>query len=171
MIFACRNYFIPFCFVVFTLLACSRSPVVPAGEAPASTGTDLSYSLVGMWQMNTLVVGIDTIQNSATSGVLEISPDNWNERLKMQPIQTLFSSNKTYISAYCSEEGKIIHFATGRWEVEKNQLKIHQLFPSDKQMNYRIDLTDGCAQLRSHLDFDGDGKTDDMLYYEMKRVG
>ena len=123
-----------------------------------------------MWQMNSLVIGVDTIHNSETSAVLEITPDNWKEKLKLQPIQTLFSPNKTYISAYCSEEGKIIRFTTGRWEVEKNQLKIHQLFPSDKQMNYRIDLSDGCAQLRSKLDFDRDGKSDDMLYYEMKRV-
>ena len=123
-----------------------------------------------MWQMNSLVVGIDTIQNSETSCVLQIGKEDWNEKLKLQPIQTLFSPNKTYISAYCTDEGKIIRFTTGRWEMEKNQLKIHQLFPIEKQMNYRIDLSDGSAQLRSHLDFDGDGKTDDMFYCEMKKV-
>jgi hypothetical protein len=169
MVFTFRKYSIPACFVLFTLFACSRSPVAPTNEE-ASTGSDLKNSLVGMWQMNSLVIGVDTINNSDISGVLEIREDNWNEKLKMQPIQTLFSPNKTYISAYRSEEGKIIRFTTGRWDVDKNQLKIHQLFPSDKQMNYRINLSDGCAELRSKLDFDGDGKNDDLLYYQMKRV-
>jgi hypothetical protein len=157
--------------MVFTLFACSRSPVSPTVGESSATATDFKTSLVGMWQMNSLVVDFDTIHNSEMSAVLSIDKDSWNEKLKLQPIQTLFSPNKTYISAYCTDEGKIIRFTTGRWEVEKNQLKIHQLFPSDKQMNYRIDLSDGCAQLRSKLDFDGDGKSDDLFFCEMKKVG
>ncbi len=173
MIFSLKKYSIPFCFLLFTLLACSRAPVMPMNEAcsETGTGTDLQNSLVGMWQMNSLLVGIDTIYNSETSVILQIAQDEWKEKLKLQPIQTLFSPNKTYISAYCTSEGKIIRFTTGRWNVEKNQLKIHQLFPNDQQMNYRIDLSDGCAELRSKLDFDGDGKSDDLLYYQMKKVG
>ena len=171
MIFSIRKYFVPFTFLLFTLFACSRTPVAPAHEEPSAAGTDIKSSLVGMWQMNSLVVGFDTIHNTQMSCVLQIDCDQWKEKLKLQPIQTLFSPNKTYISAYCTDEGKIIRFTTGRWEVEKNQLKIHQLFPSDKQMNYRIDLTDGCAQLRSKMDFDEDGNTDDLFYCQMKRVG
>jgi hypothetical protein len=172
MILPVRNYFVPLTFLVFALFACSRAPVVPpAQEESAASGTALKNSLVGMWQMNSLVIGFDTIHNTQTSCVLQIGADEWNEKLKLQPIQTLFSPNKTYISAYCTDEGKIIRFTTGKWEVEKNQLKIHQLFPSDKQMNYRIDVSDGCAQLRSKMDFDEDGKSDDLFYCEMKKVG
>ncbi len=166
-----RKYFVPLCLVVFFQLSCSRPPVPAAPDESYIAPGDLKCSIVGMWESDALVVGIDTVHNSQTSVVLSVTSDEWKKKLKIQPVQTIFNPNKTYISAYTSIDGQLIKFTAGRWDVEKNNLSIHQLFPSDREMNYRIDLTCGAAELRSTLDFDGDGKDDDLYYCQMKKVG
>ena len=166
-----RRWFVPFCILLLLTLSCSRTPLAPAKETSDIASGDVKNSLVGTWWSDEIVVGIDTINNSGNSVVLQINKDGWSEKLNLRPIQTIFNSNKTYVSAYCTTEGKIIKVTVGKWTVDKNQLNIHQLFPSDQQMNYRIDLDSGYAQLRSQLDFDGDGKSDDMFYCQMKKVG
>ena len=166
-----RKYLVPLCLVLFFQLSCSRPPVPAAADDGYVNPNDLKCSLIGVWESDALVVGIDTIHNSETSVVLSISPDEWATKLKLQPIQTIFNPNKTYVSAYTSIDGKLLKVTAGKWDVEKNHLSIHQLFPDDKEMNYRIDLTAGTAELRSKLDFDGDGKDDDLYYCQMKKVG
>jgi len=155
---------------VLFLLSCSQPPVPEAGNESYNSGGDLRSSLIGTWQSDALVVGIDTMNNSDLNVVLEITKDEWCEKLKLQPIQTIFNANNTYVSAYVSTDGKLLKITAGKWDVGKNQLRIHQLFPIEKQMDYRIDLTAGSAELRSRLDFDGDGKNDDMLFCQMKKV-
>jgi len=150
--------------------SCSQSPLPPAVQASDVTSSDLKNSLVGTWWSDELIVGIDTINNSGTSVLLEINKDEWAEKLKMKPIQTIFNPNKTYVSAYCTDEGKIIRVTAGKWTVEKNQLNIHQLYPNDKEMKYRINVDSGYAELSTRLDFDGDGKTDDLYYCQMKKI-
>ena len=169
MIQSLKVYFFPCCIMLLLFLSCSQTPPTP--ETNTTALNDLKTSLVGTWWSDEIIVGIDTINNSGNSVVLEINKDEWREKLKMQPIQTVFNPNKTYVSAYCTTEGKIIRMTAGKWNVEKNQLKIHQLFPIDRQMQYRIDLTSGYAELRSKLDFDGDGKSDDLYYCQMKKIG
>ncbi|MCX6290463.1 MAG: hypothetical protein NT126_01710 [Bacteroidetes bacterium] len=165
-----RKYIFPLTIMLLFLLSCSKAPVPPASQDAIQADNDLQSSLVGMWRTDALVVGIDTIHNSDMSVILEVRSDEWVERMKMQPIQTIFNPNKTYISAYTNAEGKVIKVTAGKWSAAKNQLKIHQLFPNDQQMNYRVDLTAGSAELRSKLDFDGDGKDDDFFYCQMKKV-
>jgi hypothetical protein len=165
------KYTLPCCMILFIFFSCSRTPVPPPEMDTTSTDNGLKNSLVGMWQSDALVVGIDTINNSENSVILEVTKDQWTEKLRMQPIQTIFNSNNTYITAYTSSDGKLIKMTAGKWNMGKNQLKIHQLFPEERQMNYRIDFTAGCAELRSRLDFDNDGKEDDLFYCQMKRVG
>jgi hypothetical protein len=165
-----KKYFLPFGVVLLLFLSCSRAPVAPADENNWDPSFDPGNSLVGMWKSDAVVVGIDTIHNSPTSVILEVTRDEWSEKLNMQPVQTIFNPNKTYVSAYTTTDGKVIRVTAGKWDVGKNQLNIHQLFPSDKQMNYRIDFSDGFAELRSRLDFDGDGKKDDLFYCQMKKI-
>ncbi len=170
MIILFRKCFLPAFIAGLFMLSCSRTPVPPANEENFNAENELRNSMVGMWQSDALVVGIDTIHNSQMSVILEVTKDDWTKKLRMQPMQTIFNPNKTYISAYTSTDGKLIKMTAGKWDVGKNQLKIHQLFPDDKQMDYRIDFTAGVAELRSKLDFDGDGSNDDMFYCQMKKV-
>jgi hypothetical protein len=166
-----KKYFIPFVVVILLFLSCSKTPVPPVQENNCDPSAyDLGNSLVGMWKSDAVIVGIDTIHNSSTSVVLQVNKEEWNDRLHIQPVQTIFNPNKTYVSAYTTTDGKVIKVTAGKWDVGKNQLNIHQLFPNDKQMNYRIDLSDGFAELRSKLDFDGDGKQDDIFYCQMKKI-
>jgi len=156
--------------MVAFLFSCTQSPL-PAPEENSEVSSDLKNSLVGMWQAYDIIVGIDTIHNSGNSALLEVNNNDWRDKLKLRPIQTIFNANNTYVSAYCTDEGRLIRVTSGKWDMKKNQLNIHQLFPNDKEMNYRIELSAGVAQLRSKLDFDGDGKSDDMYYCQMKKVG
>ncbi len=165
-----KRSFLPGVIVLLFLFSCSRNPGPPPVEDGNTAENDLRNSLVGLWKSDALVVGIDTIHNTETSVILSVTKDEWTEKLKLQPVQTIFNQNKTYVSAYTSADGKLIRVTAGKWDVGKNQLKIHQLFPNDKQMDYRIDISDGFAELRSRLDFDGDGKNDDMFYCQMKKV-
>ena len=165
------RYVIPCSILLLLTLSCSQTPVPPAKETCVSPSSDLKNSLVGTWLSDEIIVGIDTINNSGNSVLLEINKEEYQEKLKLRPIQTVFHANKTYVSAYCTTEGKIIRVTAGKWTIEKNKLNIHQLFPSDQQLNYRIDLSAGYAQLRSQLDFDGDGNSDDMFYCQMKKIG
>jgi len=171
MILRIRNNFLPCCIMLLLCYSCSQSPLPPAVQEADNSIGDLKNSLVGTWWSDELIVGIDTINNSKTSVLLEIKKDEWEEKLNMKPIQTIFNPNKTYVSAYCNSEGKIIRVTAGKWTVEKNQLNIHQLFPNDKEMNYRINVDSGYAELRTKLDFDGDGKSDDLYYCQMKKIG
>jgi hypothetical protein len=166
-----KRSFFPCCVLVLLLLSCSQHPVAPAVFDDIKSDGDLKNTLVGTWISDAVVVGIDTINNTDLSVLVEINQGDWKEKLHLQPIQTIFNKNKTYVSAYCTTDGKIIRVTAGKWKMEKNRLNIHQLFPNDKQMNYRIDLEDGFAQLKSNLDFDGDGNNDDIFYCQMKKVG
>ena len=126
-----KNCFLPCCILFLLMLSCSQAPVLPAVDTTSCSSGDLKYSLVGTWWSDEIMVGIDTINNSGTSCLLEVNKDEWREKLKLLPVQTIFNSNKTYLSAYCTTEGKIVRVTAGTWNVEKKQLNLHQLFPTD----------------------------------------
>src|SRR5438105_32799 len=104
MISFLAKHFFPSFIILFLLFSCTQNPVPPASVESSNS----KNTLVGTWLTDEILIGIDTIHNSRTSVLLEIKKEEWREKLKLLPIQTIFNQNKTYVSAYSTIEGKII---------------------------------------------------------------
>ena len=71
--------------ILFLVLACNDDNKQASEQKPG-----LSDELTGEWRNTYLKVTMFTHNNTDTSSVLEVTEDNWEEKLKSRTIQTNF---------------------------------------------------------------------------------
>jgi hypothetical protein len=100
--------------------------------------------------------------------VIEADSSNWEDRLHIKPIRTRFQADGTYYSEYRNLQDSIVRRPSGTWTLKGDSLTISQLQPETVQMTFQLHIEKDIATFRVFIDFDGDGKTND-LYYGRQR--
>jgi len=146
-------------FAISAIFACS-SKQPPAKE-----------DLTGVWQNTLLDVQIKSYQGKADKdSAFVITKNNWEEKLKMKPIQTNYSTDSTWQSKYFDLSGKMSGTVSGKWWLKGDILWMHTLNPKDELNFYLCEVNGNKASFKTTIDWDSDGVADDLYYGEQERV-
>lgn len=144
---------------ISTLLACNST------QAPQQN------DLIGSWQNTLLDVKMKSFNGieGKDSSVL-VNKQNWEQKLQMKPIQTIYSTDSTWQSDYTCLEDKLISSVSGKWWIKGDTLWMHTLKPKDELNFYVFTVRENKVTFKTTVDWDSDGIADDVYYGEQERV-
>ncbi len=149
-------------FVLMTsFFACNFSkPTEPSQEE------SLSETIEGKWSNIDLSVIIQTQNNKDTSVTFKVEPGEWEQILQIKPILTEYYEDGSYRSEYRNLNDSLIRVAQGTWEMVGDSLQL-----SEEQVAtlYYIRILGDTATFTAYLDWDQDGKQDDLYQGRQKR--
>ncbi|MGZ3885104.1 MAG: hypothetical protein ACXVPQ_07670 [Bacteroidia bacterium] len=123
---------------------------------------DLRRQLIGEWRNVTLHVDVITANGTDKNTVWESNEGNWEERLHIKPIRTFFKDDNTFYSEYYNLKDSLIYRPTGKWDLKGNKLTFYYLKPKADTLYFTLSITNGIATFKGKLDWDEDGKKDDL---------
>lgn len=121
----------------------------------------LAKALIGEWR--NIYVKIDIKDK-----VMEADSSNWESRLHIKPIRTYFNKDGSYRSEYRNLQDSIVRVSSGIWDLEGDSLVMNETAPEVSLMRLRLQIENDVATFTGLIDFDGDGKADN-LYYGRQR--
>lgn len=121
--------------------------------------TETEKKLTGQWESLSIKVEINS--GDKATRMLEVSRDNWEEKLKIQPIITVYKADSTYSSEYKDLEGKTITTNKGTWLIKNKNLVMKESEPRKETFKYSVEFTGDTVLLKGEIDWDLDGKKDD----------
>ena len=118
--------------------------------------------MFGEWNNLSIRVNIETKMNTDSNEVLTVEQAEWEQRLKIKPIRTYLRADSTWNSAHYNLNDSLIYNPSGKWWIDNDSLIMVQTFPSIDTSSYLIKLSKDTASFTSRLDWDMDGKKDDL---------
>ncbi|MCV9388318.1 hypothetical protein [Reichenbachiella ulvae] len=112
--------------------------------------------LIGTWANVTLLVTMKRMKKN--DSLLQANEGEWEEVLKIKPIETTFNSDSTFASQYFTLDGQNFNTTLGKWWIENDSLVMESENGITKY-DYRIQ--GNRVRFRATLDWDGDGEVDD----------
>ncbi|QSE96613.1 hypothetical protein [Fulvivirga lutea] len=143
--------------ILITILFACESKKSSENEEKAPEQT-LSQQMVGTWRNLELKV---TIKNNSKDSVLNVPEGKWPEILNINPIETSFNEDGTFVSVYKDIGGNVIMSTNGTWGAIGDTLKMTK---SNLTNSYHAQINEDIVTFKSYLDWDNDGERDD--YYE-----
>ena len=132
-----------------------------------NTGDRSGDLLIGSWSnidLEVLVNQRDPVDSVYTFEVLE---GDWEQTLNIKPIVTEFRRDGSYRSEYRSLQDSVIREAEGFWKMDRDTLI---LIEDGTATSYHMELSDGKVTFRGWLDWDQDGKQDDLYSGRQKKI-
>jgi hypothetical protein len=129
-----------------------------------------AQDLTGEWNNLSIKINIHSKNNSDSNEVFEVSRPEWEEKLKIKPIRTFFRSDSTWNSAHYNLKDSLVYNPSGKWWIKENKLVMLQDFPSPDTTSYTLLLKKDTASFESLLDWDMDGKKDDLYFGRQLKV-
>ncbi len=126
--------------------------------------------MIGEWNNLSIRVDIETKKNTDSSEVLNVEQAEWEQRLKIKPIRTYFRADSTWNSAHYNLNDSLVYNPSGKWWIENDSLIMVQTFPSVDTSSYFLKLNKDTASFTSRLDWDMDGKKDDLYVGRQLKV-
>ncbi|MBL7933672.1 MAG: hypothetical protein JNL60_17345, partial [Bacteroidia bacterium] len=65
-------------------------------ETKKSENEELRSKIIGEWRSVSMTLNMNSFRNSDSSKVFEVSEANWESRMNIRPIRTIFRNNHTY---------------------------------------------------------------------------
>ena len=121
-----------------------------------------SKDLIGEWNNLSIRINIQSKNNSDTNEVFEVNRPEWEEKLKIRPIRSFFRTDSTWNSAHYNLKDSLVYNPSGKWWIKENKLVMLQEFPSPDTTIYTVVLNKDTASFESLLDWDMDGRKDDL---------
>lgn len=133
--------------------------------------SELSEQLIGEWHNTSLKIIMNTYKNSDSTVVLEVSEQNWEEKMNIKPIKTFFRADNSYNSEHYSLKDSLIYNPSGKWEIKGDTLNMWDTFPNKGlRYKYKLTITNNKAEFSGIEDCDNDGKADDNYFGTQKKL-
>ena len=144
---------------MYLLLALLLVGAASCQKEKETTETDIKTELPGTWESVSINVKVNTVNNTDSSYVFDVTEKNWSRTLGIQPIKTFYKNeNNNYISEYYDLNDSLINVTRGKWYVFGDSLT---LVTPEATYEYEVSLDGGRGTFRSLMDWDGDGQMDD----------
>ena len=126
--------------------------------------------LIGEWNNLYLKVNINSKNNSDSNEVIEVDRPQWKEKLKIKPIRSFFREDSTWNSAHYNLKDSLVFNPSGKWWIEQDSLVMLQNSPSNDTSRYSLIIKNDTASFEAMLDWDMDGKKDDLYFGKQIRI-
>ncbi|MDZ4678825.1 MAG: hypothetical protein SH848_18105 [Saprospiraceae bacterium] len=156
----------------FILLALSAIALVAgcSGNLTIAPGSSkpLDKRFIGEWRNESMRVEYATYRGSDSTFVMEVPAGKWEAKMKMQPIRTTYKADGSYVSEYRTLTDSISLRRKGTWTANGKRLILRETEPDSREYVNDYSISGKRARFSSTLDFDSDGKNDD-LYQGVQR--
>ena len=123
--------------------------------------------LIGKWENVSLTVEMPTYGNSDSTSYLKAAEGEWEKVLKIKPIQTTFNEDGSFSSSYFDLDNKPMGIEQGTWFIRNDSLV---LVSNNYGSAYKVTISGDKARFKAFLDWDQDGKSDDLYDGWQKRL-
>lgn len=120
-----------------------------------------SGDLNGVWESAAYRVEINTPNNQDTTIIITIDEQDWKEKMNMKPIEAYFQADHKYIAEYRHLNDSLIRRHRGVWNTFGDTLVIIE---PDAIYQYTMQWKNERVYFQSLVDWDADGKEDDVYY-------
>lgn len=150
--------------LLLVLLAACQSD----GEKQTDTAekADLTNVLPGTWEAVSLRVDINTFAGQDTSFLFEVKEEEWQRRLGVKPVRTIYTPDKKFRQEFYDPSGQLSTTTRGVWNVFGDTL---MMIAPDATYQYVVQVADGRSEYRALMDWDDDGEADD-VYLGVQRL-
>lgn len=129
-----------------------------------------SEQLVGEWRNVYMKVEMQTVNNTDSNDILEVSEENWEKMMQIRTIQTFYNADGTYNSKHTNLKDSVIYNPAGKWQIQGDSIIMSDTFPKTGLIyKYKIAIKDNNVEFWGVEDFDQDGNKDDKYYGTQKR--
>jgi len=136
-----------------------------------SCGNNENGSLIGTWVNESLEVDITSFKGEVgKDSILSIKVNEWESKLKIQPIHTTYSEDGSWESNYFNINGEQVFKTQGKWWSRSDTLFMHQQSPKDELNYYFFTVNGNRANFTTTIDWDSDGEADDEYNGWQKRM-
>jgi hypothetical protein len=136
---------------ILLIMSCSEQE-----ENPQKT---LKEQLTGKWKNLSMTVQMNTFRNTDTTAYFVVKEDQWVDEMGIKPIITTLNDNGSYTSEYFNMNGEKFREASGNWFVVEDSMVFIE---KGLRTAYQALVNDTIARFRATIDWDRDGKTDDL---------
>ncbi len=127
----------------------------------------LEYQLPGTWKNRSMNVKIQSANNTKQDNTLDVPDGQWEAIMKIRPIETTYKKDGTFSSVYKNLKDSVINTSSGEWRIVEDQL---MLITSGDSTTYDVKIEDKVATFKATLDWDQDGKKDDVYLGMQEKV-
>lgn len=138
-------------------------------DSPTKENSIVAKDLIGEWNNLSIRINIQSKNNSDTSEVFDVNRSEWEDRLRIKPIRTFFRTDSTWNSAHYNLNDSLVYNPSGKWWLHAEKLVMLQDFPSRDTTTYSLSLKNDTASFETMLDWDMDGKKDDLYFGKQVR--
>ena len=134
------------------------------------TKTPVREKLIGEWNNLSIKISMNSKNNSDSNELLEVDRPVWEQTLKIKPIRTFFRADSSWNAAHYNLKDSLVYNPSGKWWFENDKLIMMQYFPSLDTTAYDLDIKNDTATFEANVDWDRDGKKDDVYFGKQIRV-
>lgn len=122
-----------------------------------------SGQIIGIWDSKYMYVIQETLDGSAISRILNVTPEDYEQVLGLRTVRTYFNEDESYFGEYIGVDGNVVKSDSGKWAITGDTITIFQFDSSGstKIINYHLEIRGDTAFFNALLDYDGDGVEDD----------
>lgn len=114
--------------------------------------------LLGQWYNESMSVQLGASDGEVDS-LFSVPKGQWESVLGIKPILTTYAEDGSYTSEYISLEGELLQSKAGQWSLEGDTLFLTE---DGQTTAYFFDWREGKAGFIGYLDWDNDGKANDL---------
>lgn len=140
--------------------------ILAVGLLSSCQQASLHDRMIGTWENTSLTVTMKLGDGSDSAMV--IADGEWEQVLKIKPIVSVFAEDGTFTSTYYDLNGNQLGQESGKWFVRNDSL----VMDSDAYNSaYKVTFDGAKARFVSYIDWDQDGKPDDLYDGWQKKTG
>lgn len=124
-------------------------------------------SLFGTWQYTSLNVNINSLDNTTQDEMFYVLPDEWEVKQGMTPLVTILNNDNTWENRHYTVPDSSLIISKGTWKIESDSLVF---LSGQSRIAYSYILKDSLLTIKTLLDYDQDGKSDDEYEGVQKRI-
>lgn len=145
--------------------------IIPCFLIIVSCNTKEDATLIGTWVNESLEVDITSFRGQeGKDSLLNIKSNEWETKLKIQPIQTTYNEDGSWESNYFDLNGENVFKTKGKWWNRSDTLFMHQNNPKDEMNFYFFTIKGNKANFKTTIDWDSDGEADDQYNGWQRRM-
>lgn len=150
-----------------SIISCTESTTTKTTTPKAGLDKEACY---GIWEGVSFNVIVNSFENNADSSfVFEVNEADWEQKLQVKPVKTIYLPDSTYIQEFHNLAGDMYDQSKGLWNTYGDTLLL-----LERDATYTYDgkiKTNGLLELRSLVDWDGDGQEDDEYTATHRLIG